>query len=438
MSEKIDRARRKILGLGVGLGLTLLIRPKVYASGLVSSEKVPKNKILSVRIWPSNVYTRLIIEASEQIDAKVFTLAGPRRLVIDIPNSELNVVLKKLNHKVIANDPIIDDIKVGQFNSNTIRIVIYLKQSIEKQMRSLPPINVDGISFKFRYIVDMYLLTASDKNKALDDEIFALLQLDSDGSGSQGIEKDRAHTVPEFKVPVTKTKAVGKILVMIDPGHGGEDPGAIGHAHTREKDIVLKIAKNLCDMVNATDYMQAKMTRTQDIFIPLGARVSIARQAKADVFVSVHADAFTTPAASGSSVFILSDKGASSSFAKWLAINQNAADKIGGMSFHVKDRLVNRVLLDMTQSLTRSKSNRLGQILLSNLSQVNHLHSHSVEQAAFAVLKAPDIPSVLVETAFISNPEEEELLNTQVFRDKIATALHSGLGKFAHSLLNIS
>lgn len=437
MSEQINRARRKILGLGVGLGLTLLIRPKGYASGLVSSESASKNKILSVRIWPSNVYTRLIIEASRQISAKVFTLDGPKRLVIDILNSELNVVLKKLNNKVIANDPIIEDIKVGQFNHDTIRIVIYLKQSIEKQVRSLPPINIDEISFRFRYIVDMYILNAADKNKALDDEIFALLQLDSDGSGSQNTKTDRAHTVPEFKVPVTPTSK-GKILVMIDPGHGGEDPGAIGHSRTREKDIVLKIAKNLCDMINATDYMQARMTRTQDIFIPLGARVAIARQAKADVFVSVHADAFTTPAASGSSVFMLSDKGASSAFAKWLAINQNAADKIGGMSFHVKDRLVNRVLLDMTQSLTRSKSSRLGQILLSNLRQVNHLHSHSVEQAAFAVLKAPDIPSVLVETAFISNREEEELLNTPIFRDKIATALHSGLAKFAHSLLNTS
>ena len=227
-----------------------------------------------------------------------------------------------------------------------------------------------------------------------------------------------------------------KVLVMLDPGHGGEDPGAIGHGGLREKDVVLDIGKKLQLAINQTEYMEARLTRNQDVFIPLATRVAIARAARADLFVSIHADAFTTPVARGSSVFILSDRGASSSFARWLARTQNQADLVGGMSFHTKDKSISRVLLDMTQTWTLSSSGKLGRILLGQMSGINKLHSKTVERAAFAVLKAPDIPSVLVETAFISNPGEEALLKQDDFRQKIAGGLALGIGNFARTLRN--
>ena len=261
-------------------------------------------------------------------------------------------------------------------------------------------------------------------------DILALLQLQNNGT------EDAHVIVPNSIIPkVSKLAANKKLVVMLDPGHGGEDPGAIGPTGIREKDVVLDIGKKLFDIINSSDSMEAKLTRSQDVFIPLGTRVAIARAAKADVFISIHADAFTTPQAKGASVFILSDSGASSSFAKWLAKTQNDSDLIGGVSFKSKDRITSSVLLDMTQTMTNKKSTQLALNLLPNLGKIGRLHNKQVEKAGFAVLKAPDIPSVLVETAFISNPDEENQLKNPDFRQQVAQMIFDGINKSKNGLI---
>ncbi|MBY0378829.1 MAG: N-acetylmuramoyl-L-alanine amidase, partial [Burkholderiales bacterium] len=226
-----------------------------------------------------------------------------------------------------------------------------------------------------------------------------------------------------------------KIIVIIDPGHGGEDPGAIGPSLLKEKHVVLDVAKRLRELINQTDYMHAEMTRTSDIFIPLGTRVAIARKIQADLFISIHADAFTSSHPSGSSVFMLSDKGSSSSFAKWLANTQNKSDQIGGISFKTQSNSVKKVLLDMSQTWTRRQSSKFGTMMIGNISKIHKMHNIRIEQAGFAVLKAPDIPSILVETAFISNPQDEYLLRTEMFKDKMAQAIFSGINDYGKTIV---
>lgn len=442
MSQAIDKTRRQILQIGAVSVITLLISRNSYAddlTDLIVGDK--QTQVIAVRLWPSSIYTRLTIEAESAIKAKYFNLNNPARLVVDIVDAKLNTLLRNLSHKVIDQDPIIADIKVGQFDPDTVRVVIYLKQHILAQTRSIQPVNLGNVSYKYRYVLDMYPAKNEEANTPLNDSLLALLQLNNDTSrvpieaSSGPVANSRMQPYPELKLVPPKDKAKGKLLVMIDPGHGGEDPGAIGPTGTKEKHVVLDIAKKLHDIINQTDYLSAKLTRSQDIFIPLTTRVAITRKAKADLLISLHADAFTNPQAKGSSVFVLSDKGATSSFARWLAKTQNAADLIGGVSFQGKDQVISKILFDMTQTWTRKRSDKLGEILLSRLGDINKLHNRQVEKAGFAVLKAPDIPSTLVETAFISNPEEEELLKTPEFRQKIAYALFNGLSNFAGSLI---
>ena len=440
MSKPIDTTRRQLISLGLLSGITLFISAKVDADPIGDLiAKQTMNQIISVRIWPSDVYSRLTIEANHEIKAKYFTLDSPKRFVIDVLNSELNAVLKQLNENVLDKDPMIKSIKVGQFDPTTARIVIYLKHAMRAQTQTLSPINTGSVNYKYRYVFDMYPDNLKNPSQ-LNDQLLAMLQIDADQSTESQAKSSRRDITPEFRIPNGKianknNKPSGKILVMLDPGHGGEDPGAIGPQGTKEKNVVLDIAKRLRALINATDYMYAQMTRTSDIFIPLATRVAMARKIKADMFISIHADAFTTPVAKGSSVFILSESGASSSSAKWLAQSQNNADLIGGMSFKSKDKVVNKILFDMTQSYTLRKSSRFGQILLTQMKDVNQLHSKQVERAGFAVLKAPDIPSVLVETAFISNPQEEAHLLDPDFRQEVAVALCDGIGVFAKNIL---
>ena len=432
MSYEIDQQRRNLIKFGMFSGLTLLISSKKSAADNLIDQFAndSTNQIISVRIWPSDVYTRLTIEAEQGIKAKFFNLANPNRFVIDILNSTLNTVLKNLSNNEFSNDPIISGIKVGQFNPTTVRIVIY-------------PVHLGSVNYKYRYVFDMYpanAITNHDESLPLNDQLLAFLQLNAD-QDKPGVESSakstiakRAQDYPEISAPPANPQVEpqkGKLLVMIDPGHGGEDPGAIGAQGTKEKHIVLDIGKRLRDLINASSNMQAQMTRTQDIFIPLGTRVAIARKVKADIFVSVHADAFTSPAARGSSVFVLSDSGASSAFAKYMAVSQNNSDLIGGMSFQTRDSAVSRILLDMTQSFTMRKSTKLGQSILAQLKQINKLHNQDIERAGFAVLKAPDIPSILVESAFVSNPIEENLLRTEEFRQKVAQQVFDGLQNYA-------
>lgn len=422
MFDEIDTNRRQFIQLGAFFGVTLLLTMNGYSDELTDlienmSIRRTKSQILALRIWPSSIYTRLTIETDYAIKAKSFTLNNPLRLVLDLQSVNLNAVVDNLNAKILKNDKIIQNIKIGQFNSQVVRIIIFLKQEIQTQIQNIAPVNLGSVNYKYRYVVDMYpYSTNKNVEQSFNDDILALLQL-----------SDQVDNQAEIYKRGSLNK---KLIVMIDPGHGGEDPGAIGPTGVMEKDVVLAIAGCLYELINQTDYLVAKMTRSQDVFIPLNTRVAIARKARADIFMSIHADAFSTPMAKGSSVFVLSDYGASSSFAKWLAKTQNDADKIGGMTFGSKDSIVNKILLDMTQTWSRRKSNKLGQTLLSQLENITVLHNKQVERAAFAVLKAPDIPSVLVETAFISNPYEENLLKQTDFQQKIANSLFNGINKF--------
>lgn len=447
MSHEIDQQRRNLIKFGMVSGLTLLISSKKSSADSLIDQFVSDstNQIISVRIWPSDVYTRLTIEAERGIKAKYFSLSNPNRFVIDILNSNLNTVLKNLSNNEFTKDPIISGIKVGQFSATTVRIVIYVRQPVSAQTQTVDPVNLGSVNYKYRYVFDMYPASAlanRDESSPLNDQLLAFLQLNADQDktamesvvNKPAIITKRSQDYPEISAPSSSSQfepQKGKLLVMIDPGHGGEDPGAIGVQGTKEKHIVLDIGKRLRDLINSSNNMQAQMTRTQDIFIPLGTRVAIARKAKADIFVSVHADAFTSPAARGSSVFILSDSGASSAFAKYMAVSQNNSDLIGGMSFQTRDSAVSRILLDMTQSFTMRKSTKLAQTILAELKQINKLHSNGIEKAGFAVLKAPDIPSILVESAFVSNPIEENLLRTEAFRQKVAQQVFDGLQSYA-------
>lgn len=433
MSKAIDQTRRNIIKSGVLTLITLAIKPKLFADELTDLVKQEnKVEVIAVRLWPSSVYTRLTLESENELVAKY--KVEKHVLQIILKDATLNTVLEKLSDKVLTEDPIVKNIQVKQIADN-IQIEIRLKQNTSIQTKHIPPINLDDVSYKYRYVIDMYPNKDDSNDDTLNDELLALLQLDTSSSNTSIHDKNnRSQVIPEFKaVPTTKPK--GKILIILDPGHGGEDPGAIGPTGTKEKHVVLDIAKRLKDLINQTDHMTAKLTRAEDIFIPLGTRVAIARRARADMFLSIHADAFITPQAHGSSVFILSDKGASSTFAKWLAKTQNNSDLIGGVSFKTKDKSLNTVLLDMTQTWSLNKSSKLAKILLTSLSSLDKLHNGAVEKAGFAVLKAPDIPSVLVETAFISNPAEESLLKTADFRQKMANSIFDGVNNFAKNIL---
>lgn len=448
MSQEFDSLRRKFLQLGVFSGIGLLISRKVKAddlTDLLARDDGAKNELLAVRLWPSSIYTRLTLEAEDNITAKSSVLDNPLQLIIDIFDVTLNAVLNNLATKVLAADPIIREISVSQLNPDTVRIAIFLKQHVHVQTQAIAPVSLGAVHYKYRYVIDMY--PGSDNsaaNDGLDDDLLAFLQPNDDTENHSGqVSKStntkvasRPNLLAKPRPPLQTPYTGRKLVIVLDPGHGGEDPGAVGPSGLKEKDVVLDIGKRLHLLLNQAGNIQARLTRDQDIFIPLATRVAIARAAHADIFVSIHADAFTTPLAKGSSVFILSERGASSSFARWLAKTQNQADLVGGMSFHSKDKTVSRILLDMTQTWTINKSIKLGRILLGQMGDINQLHSKNVERAGFAVLKAPDIPSVLVETAFISNPVEESQLKKVEFRQKVADTLANGIKNFAQTIRN--
>lgn len=391
--------------------------------------------IVASRIWPANAYTRMTLESTTPIQFKYFQLKNPDRLVIDIQGGATNQVLQELGKKVLPRDPYISSVRIGQFNPETIRIVMDLKTTVNPQVFSLAPI----ANFKNRLVVDLYPTKSVAIEQEKNDPLMALLQDYSHGKiNSDGTSQAQATapTPPVVNRPEKSTndskssvarpnKLKRQPIIMIDPGHGGEDPGAIGPSGLREKDVVLAIGRLVKKVLDGYGY-KTYMTRNEDIFIPLGVRVAKARSLKADVFVSIHADAFTNPSAKGTGVYALNPKGATSAAAKYLAKTQNAADAIGGVILS-SDKNVNNTLFDLTQTATIKDSLKLGKDVLNRLGQINKLHKGSVDQANFAVLKAPDIPSILVETAFISNPGEERLLSSNDFRLKLANSISSGI-----------
>lgn len=370
-------------------------------------------QMVAVRVWPSSTYTRVTLESNILLSYKQYMLTNPRRLVIDIDNLYLNSVFRGITTLVKAEDPYIKLIRVGQFNTKTVRLVIELKQDVNPNLFTLKPIS----EFKNRLVIDLYPV---QKNVADEDPLVALLEEFNKGS----LDDNDPAVVNQ---PVVKDR--NKIIVVLDPGHGGEDPGAIGYYKTREKDVVLQIARRLRDLLVKEKNITVHMTRDEDVFLPLRVRVEKARALRADLFISIHADAFTKRNVKGSSVFALSTKGASSSAANYLAQTQNEADEIGGVS-RSGDHYLDHTILDLVQTITKSNSMVLGSTVLNKMKQVNTLHNSRVETAGFAVLKAPDVPSILVETAFISNLNEEKKLKTAAFQNQIAKAMLDGIKEY--------
>ena len=454
-------SRRAVLQAG---SLVLLLGTQQIARGAT---------ILAVRVWPAPEYSRVTIESDGALVAKQFFVTTPPRLAVDIEGIDLSPELRELVAKVKPDDPNIAGIRVGQNAPGVVRLVVDLKQAAMPQVFTLPPV----AAYQHRLVFDLYPAAPVDPLEALIAERLreapakpapapnppltaaaaanaatarAPAAPEHDPLGDLIAQRSQRPGPPEPPPMVatappppeparpgnraTSTQTDRIIIVALDPGHGGEDPGAIGPAGTREKDVVLRVAHLLRDRINATTVggnpMRAYLTRDGDYFVPLSTRVQKARRVQADLFVSIHADAFTTPAARGASVFALSQGGASSTAARWLANKENQADLVGGINVQSKDQHVQRALLDMSTTAQINDSLKLGTVLLGEIGGMAKLHKPRVEQAGFAVLKAPDIPSVLVETAFISNPEEEKRLRSSAYQEQLADALMRGITRY--------
>ncbi len=416
--------------------------------------------IVAVRVWPAADYTRVTIESDAALVARHTLLDAPARLVIDIDGLELSAQLKELLGKVRPEDPYIAAVRVGQNQPRVVRMVIDLKQPVAPQVFTLLPV----AAYQHRLVFDLYPTQARDplleliRDKeraereaagAVRDALGEFIGKVERGPGGEPARPSAPAAsapggagvgAPAAQAPATKTppsaeiirKVERLIIVAIDPGHGGEDPGAIGPTGLREKDVVLQVALALREQIDAQPNMRAFLTRDGDYFVPLAERVRKARRVQADLFVSIHADAFTNPAARGASVFALSDRGATSTAARWLADKENAADAVGGVNLRTaaNDRHLLRTLLDMSTAAQVKDSLRAGSEVLGQLDRVGRLHKPRVEQAGFAVLKAPDIPSILVETAFISNPQEEAKLASPAYRAQLVSALLAGIKRY--------
>jgi N-acetylmuramoyl-L-alanine amidase len=390
--------------------------------------------ISSARVWPAPDYTRLTLESKQAIHFTMLTLKNPERLVIDLDDVELDASLNELINKIGNDDPYVKSIRVGRFKPGVIRLVLDLKTEAKPQIFSLDPVAEYGN----RLVIDVYPAVPTD-------QLMAFMQQTENKEGASAPIAVSSPAVAEIKsqpeiiapVQVQKTEKVAPLkrteisartlIIAVDAGHGGEDPGARGRRGSHEKDVTLAIARKLKDQIDETPGMRAILIRDGDYFIPLGGRVDKARKAHADLFVSIHADAFVKANARGSSVFALSERGATSASARWLAKKENEADLIGGVNLAIKDPYLARTLLDLSQTATIDDSMKVAKQVLRELSSINTLHRGFVEQAGFAVLKSPDIPSILVETAFISNPAEERRLTEDKYRDKLARAILNGV-----------
>lgn len=411
------RPRRRDLLKFAAASLTLWVT-KVGAGGTAITS------ILAVRVWPAADYTRVTLEHTQPIEFTSLLVKDPDRLVIDLEGVEFNAVLQSLPSKILDNDPYIKLIRAGRNRPGVVRLVIELKAEIKPQIFSLQPVGEYG----HRLVLDLYPAQPIDPLMALLDQT-KTLPADTESAAEKS--ETKAEIKPPQQTNNANTPEVSRLItIMLDPGHGGEDPGAIGQGGSHEKNVTLAVAKRLKEKINAVPNMRAVLTRDGDYFIPLNQRVEKARRIRADLFVSVHADAFIKPTARGSSVFVLSETGASSSAARWLAKKENNADLIGGVNIRAKDPYLARTLLDLSQTATNNDSLKLGQAVLGELRHINTLHKGQVEQAGFAVLKAPDIPSILIETAFISNPEEEKRLNDEDYQERMAAAILKGLRRY--------
>ncbi len=426
MGQNLDLKKRRAIKASAKLmGFLLLLGEAEIAFGA---------KIFGVRIWPSEDYTRITIESDAPLPITQQILTNPDRLVVDIQGLELNATLKDLVSKVKPNDPYVSQIRVGQFQPNIVRLVFDLKEPIKPQLFTLDPV----AEYQYRMVFDLYPTTPPDPLmelvKSSSKKIQALEKSNEDidliAQFASKPGPPMAQAIPQVKevpTPAPTPRYKRLITIAIDAGHGGEDPGAIGSMGSKEKHVVLSIARRLRDKVENQVYMRPYLTRDGDYFVPLHIRVQKARQVEADLFVSIHADAFIQSNAKGASVFALSQQGASSSTARWMANKENASDLIGGINIKTKDQQVAHLLLDMSTTAQIKDSLQVANSILRQIGGFAQLHKGKVEQASFAVLKAPDIPSILVETAFISNPQEEAKLNDEAYQDRIAEAILGGI-----------
>lgn len=384
-------------------------------------------KLLAVRMWPAEDYTRVTLESDEVLKVSHQLLTNPHRLVVDVEGLELTPTLKELVAKVKSNDPYVAQVRVGQYQPKVVRLVFDLKESIQPQLFSLDPVG----DYQNRLVFDLYPTVASDPLMDLvRQSAKKAAELDAEDPIGAIARRESQKSDPKTDGKESKPSHRRLLTIAIDPGHGGEDPGAIGKRGSREKDIVLAISRRLKDKVEREPDMRSYLTRDGDYFVPLHVRVNKARRVRADLFVSIHADAFVRPHARGASVFALSQQGATSTAARWLANKENGADLIGGLNIKTQDRQVAQLLLDMSTTAQIKDSLKLGDAVLKQIGGFAKLHKKQVEQASFAVLKAPDVPSILIETAFISNPEEEARLNDHEYQDQIAEAILKGIRNY--------
>lgn len=402
-------SRRTVLKTGATLLLSMITHGAAHAA-----------QIVAVRVWPASDYTRVTLENDSKLKATHFIIKDPHRLVVEVEGVDLDTKLKSLVAKIQSNDPYIAQVRVGQNRPGVVRLVFDLKEEVQPQVFTLDPVG----EYKHRLIFDLYPLITPDP-------IAELLKKGSGlplpGDKAPGALPETAKLTPDDEKNQNLTRMV---TIALDPGHGGEDPGAIGRGGSYEKNVVLSIARRLKSRLEQQPNVRVMLTRDGDYFVPLNVRVQKARKVQADLFVSIHADAFVEPTARGSSVFALSEKGASSTAARWLANKENAADLIGGINIRSKNQHLASVLLDLSTTAQISDSLKLAKSVLGEIGTINRLHKAQVEQAGFAVLKAPDIPSILVETAFISNPEEEARLTDENYQDQMADALMRGIRKY--------
>lgn len=426
--------------------------------------------ILAVRVWPSEDYTRITIESDKKLNFKQKILIHPHRAFIDLYEINLNETLKELFSKITPNDPQIIKVRVGQFQPKIVRIVFNLKTPVKIQTFTLQPIG----NYHHRLVIDLYpevipdplmalieknrekgkdsnqtitekmdhfskysFIENSDQNK---DPIDVIVSNCISNQTNKKINDTTITKTSKLCFPSYKDNTITPriVTIAIDPGHGGEDPGAIGPSGTHEKTVVLDIGKRLRKKIDNQNDMQAMLTRDSDFFVPLRVRVQKAQRVRADLFVSIHADAFTSPTAHGSSVYALSEHDASSSSAYWLANQENSSDAIGGVQLTKQNPILSKILLDMSTSAQIRDSLHSGKCILDEISKINKLHKLNVEQAGFAVLRAPNIPSILVETAFISNPIEENKLKNETYREQIAEAIFQGIKRYFNTYQSVT
>lgn len=424
-------ARRLLLSATVFARVALLGFVALFISQFFVAAARATEPIQALRIWPSQDYTRITLESKRPLSYNLLVVKDPDRLVLDLQDVEYESIQRELTDKVLAPDPYVSKLRAGRYMPGVVRIVLDLKQEVKPQIFELKPVGDYG----HRLVLDVYPLEPFDPLMALlnkSPQQGSEMRVPAAALGVKPREVTKQLPAGESaKPPPAERPAITRLLtIALDPGHGGEDPGARGRRGSREKDVTLVIARKLKTIIDDEPNMRAVLTRNGDYYLGLRARVEKARRIKADLLVSIHADAFVRPNARGSSVFALSERGATSAAARWLAKRENDADLIGGVNLDVKDRHLAQTLLDLSQTAQIQDSIKLARAVLVELGGVNTLHKADVEQAGFAVLKSPDIPSILVETAFISNPEEEKKLTSDAYQEEMARAMFRGIKRY--------